>query len=196
MTYCKHYESTSGWFSNDYCNISGTRETIPNSYFSSCKNGGYGCPWYENAYGSSSGCFITTITCDILGKDDHCKVMEGLRNFRNEILQNKEEYSSVLKMYDSVGPVVACKLAHDGARDEKAAELYSRLEGFVERIQNGEYKTAAAGYIRMTLELVSLFGLKEFYRNTRDNNFGYKPGEFDQKTAGHGKKMAKTIENQ
>lgn len=193
--WCKHFEM-GGWFSSNTCNVSGKSETIPGSYEYYCKNDGYDCPWYKNAYGSGSGCFITTVTCDILGKDDHDSVMEGLRRFRNEIMQNKEEYSSVLKMYDKIGPIVACKLAHDGSRDEKAAELYSKLEGFVERIQNGEYKTAASGYIRMTLELVSLYGLKEYYRNTRDNNFGYKPGEFDQKTAGHGKKMTKTIENQ
>ena len=64
--WCKHFELGSGWFSSDYCNISGKRETMPSSYQYYCKNGGYKCPWYEKEEGTSGGCFITTITCNIL----------------------------------------------------------------------------------------------------------------------------------
>ena len=192
--WCKHFEM-GGWLSSNTCNVSGKSETIPGSYEYYCKNDGYDCPWYKSAYGSGSGCFITTVTCDILGKDDHDSVMDGLRRFRNEIMQNSEEYSSVLKMYDKIGPVVACRLLHDVNREEKAKELYSKLEGFAKKIEDGEYKTASAGYVMMTLKLVSLYGLKEYYRNIRNGNFGYKDGEFDQKTAGHGKKTVKTLEN-
>lgn len=195
MAYCKHYESNSGWFSTDYCNISGQRETIPSSYYSSCKNGGYGCPWYEKEYGTSSGCFITTVTCDILGKDDHDYVMDGLRKFRDEVLQKDEDYSSVLKLYDRVGPVISYKLFHDKDRVSKASKIYSRLENFVEIINNGNYKGAAKKYIIMTLKLVSEYGIQDYYRDLRNRNFGYIGQEFDISKAGHGKKSTKTLEN-
>lgn len=193
MSYCKHYEQGSGWFSSDYCNVSGKSETIPSSYFQYCKNGG-GCPWYEREYGTSGGCFITTVTCGILGKDDHDPVMDSLRKFRDEILQKQDKYSDILKIYDSIGPRISCNLNHDEKREEKAEALYSKLERFVELIDKSEYEKAAKSYVVMTLRLVSQYGMQNMYRSIRDNNFGYNEGEFDQKTAGHGKKVAKTLD--
>ena len=191
--WCKHF-NLGGIFSSDTCDVSGRSETIPSSYEYYCKNNGYKCPWYEAAYGPSSGCFITTITCDILGKDDKDYVLESLRKFRDNILQKKDEYEAVLKVYDKIGPVVACSLFNDKDREEKAAKLYSKLNEFVEVIDRGEYSKATRNYIMMTLRLVSEYGMQEKYRSLRDNNFGYKEGEFDQKTAGHGKKIEKTLE--
>lgn len=197
MAYCKHMEEVGGIFSsNFYCNISGKRENIPNSYWSYCKNGGYGCPWYSNEYGTGGGCFVTTVTCGVLGKDDHDPVMDALRKFRDEVLQKSEEFDSVLKLYDKVGPTLACRLFHDKDRDEKAAKLYEKLGEFAEAANKGEHTLAAKRYIMMTLRLVADYGMQKDYRALRDNNFGYQEGEFDRKVAGHGKKMAKTIENE
>ena len=191
---CKHFDQGSGWFSSDYCNISGKRETIPSSYNYYCKNGGYKCPWYEKEYGASGGCFITTVTCNLLGKDDHDPVMDGLRKFRDEILQKQDKYSDILKMYDSIGPRICCQINHDNKKLENAEVLYSKLERFVELINNSEYEKAAASYVVMTLRLVSKYGMQKEYRDIRDNNFGYNEGEFDQKVAGHGKKVTKTLD--
>ena len=193
MSYCKHYEQ-GGWFSNDYCNISGKRETIPSSYFDSCKNEGYKCPWYEKEYGTGGGCFITTITCGLLHKEDTDPVMMGLRKFRDEILQKQDKYSDILKIYDTIGPRICCNLNHDSAKTEKAEKLYSKLERFVELINSSEYEKAAKSYVVMTLRLVSEYGMQDQYRAIRNNNFGYNDGEFDQSIAGHGKKIAKTLE--
>lgn len=191
--WCKHFEQGSGWFSSDYCNISGKSETIPSSYAYYCKNGGYKCPWYEKEYGSS-GCFITTITCNLLGKEDNDPVMVSLRKFRDEILQKNDKYSNVLKMYDSIGPKICCKINHDEKKMENAEELYSKLERFVELINNSEYEKAANSYVIMTLKLVSKYGMQKEYRNIRDNNFGYNAGEFNPLTSGHGKKITKTLD--
>lgn len=193
--WCKHFEM-GGFFSSNTCNVSGKSENIPSSYEYYCKNDGYKCPWYESAYGSGSGCFITTVTCDILGKEDHDPVMDSLRKFREEVLQKSDEYESVLKLYDKVGPVISYKLFHDKDRDEKAIKLYSKLGEFADVASKGEHTKAAKRYIMMTLRLVAEYGIQNSYRSLRDNNFGYKEGEFDQKTAGHGKKIVKTIENE
>lgn len=195
MSYCKHMVDRGGWFSSNYkCNISGKEEDIPSTYFDYCKNEGYKCPWYENAYGTSGGCFITTITCGILGKDDHDPVMESLRKFRDEILQKQDKYSDILKIYDSIGPRISCNLNHDEEKDKKAEKLYSKLERFVELINNSEYEKAAKSYVVMTLRLVSEYGMQNLYRTIRNDNFGFKEGEFNQSVAGHGKKIAKTLD--
>lgn len=193
---CKHYVDRGGWFSSsEYCNVSGKEEKIPYSYSKEyCGNDGYKCPWYEKEYGSSGGCFITTITCELLGKPDNDPVMEGLRSFRNEILQKNDKYSDILKIYDTIGPRVCCNIRHDEEKTKKAEELYSKLGKFVELINNSEYEKAANAYVVMTLRLVSMYGMQEQYRTIRNNNFGYAEGEFDPNTAGHGKKIAKTLE--
>jgi hypothetical protein len=193
--WCKHYEM-GGFFSSNTCNVSGKSEPIPSTYGYYCQNDGYHCPWYENAYGSSGGCFITTVTCDILGKADHDPVMDSLRSFRDGVLQKAEEYDSVLKLYDKVGPVISFKLFHDKDRDEKAAKLYSKLEEFADIANKGNHNEAAKKYIMMTLRLVAEYSMQDQYRTLRDSNFGYQEGEFDRKVAGHGKKMTKTIENE
>ena len=46
----------------------------------------------------------------------------------------------------------------------------------------------------MTLKLVLKYNMKEDYIKLRDNNFGYKDGEFDQKKAGHGIKLEKRLD--
>lgn len=191
--WCKHFEM-GGFFSSNTCNVSGRSETIPSSYDYYCKNDGYHCPWYEQAYGTSSGCFITTVTCNILGKEDHDPVMDSLRSFRDNILQKSEEFDNVLKLYDRVGPIISFKLFHDKDRNEKAAKLYNKLSEFSDIINKGNCNEAAKKYILMTLRLVSEYSIQDEYRSIRDDNFGYKVGEFDRKVAGHGKKIAKTIE--
>ena len=134
---CKHYVDRGGWFSSsEYCNVSGIEEKIPYSYVKDfCGNDGYKCPWYEKEYGSSGGCFITTITCGILGKSDNDPVMEGLRKFRDEILQKQDKYSNILKIYDTIGPRICCNINHDETKTEKAEMLYSKLGRFVESLK-------------------------------------------------------------
>lgn len=193
--WCKHFE-LGGWFSSNTCNVSGKRETVPATYEYYCQNDGYNCPWYQQAYGSSGGCFITTVTCGILGKEDNDPVMDALRSFRNTVLQKSDEYDNVLKLYDRVGPIISFKLFHDKDRNEKAAKLYSKLDEFTKIINKGEHNEAAKKYIMMTLRLVAEYSMQEDYRSLRDSNFGYQDGEFDRKVAGHGKKIVKTIENE
>ena len=184
--YCEHLDN------RNYCDIDG-HKVSDFQWENKCSyNYGNGCAVKENS--NAGGCFITTITCNILGKEDNDPVMEGLRNFRNEILQKQDKYSDVLKMYDSIGPKICCNLFHDNNKTDKAEKLYSKLERFVELINESEYEKAAKSYVVMTLRLVSEYGIQKMYRNIRDNNFGYNEGEFNQATAGHGKKVAKTLD--
>ncbi len=199
MSYCKHFEDRGGWFSlRAICNVEGSgkyEKNIPQSYLDQyCKNDGYKCPWYEKQYGSSGGCFITTISCNILKKEDNDRVMEGLRKFRDEVLQKDEKYSDILKLYDGIGPVVATAIEHDSNKEEKASQIYSKLEHISDLTLDGKYESAINNYVILTLKLVSEYKIQGFYRRVRDNNFGFSDAEFNLKTAGHGRKITKTLE--
>ena len=41
----------------------------------------------EKSEGTGLGCYITTITCNILGLDDNCGVLTSLRKLRNDYMQ-------------------------------------------------------------------------------------------------------------
>ena len=190
MANCDHWKETSGLIfglgSYYYCNVD--NHTITDTYYCEDSNRSDQCPTLRERYGSH-GCFITTVTCGILEKDDKNEVMQKLRSFRDNILQKDKKYETVLKMYDVIGPLVACNVNHDKDRDKKATELYSKLEKFTEMIDEGKYDEVANEYIGMTLRLIIQYKMKDLYRSLRDNNFGYKEGEFDQSTAGHGLKL-------
>lgn len=196
MSYCKHFEQGSGWFSSDYCNVSGKRETIPSTYFSYCKNEGYKCPWYENAYGTSGGCFITTVVCKLLKKKDDDPVMEGLRKFRGAVLQKDVDNYEILKEYDTVGPVLAEKLFRDKDREQIAETVYDYvLTPITELINEGKNEEAIEAYRDMTLLFINYYGLKHPYNELVQKGYEYE--SFDPFTAGHGiktKKMNKKLD--
>lgn len=193
MSYCKHFVDRGGWFSSNYkCNVSGKEENIPNTYFDCCKNEGYKCPWYENAYGTGGGCFISTVTCDILNKKDDNEVINKLRNFRDEVLQNDEKYEEVLKSYDVIGPFIANKLLEDQDKEKIAETVYDHvLTPISKLVENKEYSKAVEAYYQMTLMFVNYYGMKKPYNYIADRDYGYKKGQFNPKTAGHGTKRKK-----
>ena len=80
------------------------------------------CNWYRAFYypddkceshyrprggNPGGGCYITTMICDVLGKEDTCEALEVLRSFRNDVLQKDEKYAPILYEYDVVGPKIA-----------------------------------------------------------------------------------------
>lgn len=200
--WCDYSETSGFFFTYYYCTITGEKVEVSSSmgenYCCNYNKSGE-CIRYKNYKGPSSNgalgcCFITTVTCGILKKEDNDPVMEGLRKFRDEVLQKNEEYSNVLKLYDRIGPIISCRINHDRNRDEKASQIYSKLEEFVNIINNGEYKKVTNRYIMMTLRLICEYHLQEMYKEIRDDNFGFDDGEFDLSKAGHGRIYKKTLD--
>lgn len=54
-----------------------------------------------------SGCYITTIICDILGYEDNCELLTILRNFRDNTLKKDPKYLALLLEYDKIGPMIS-----------------------------------------------------------------------------------------
>ncbi len=166
-------------------------------YNNNCNyNYGNSCSKKTNS-NSSGGCFITTVTCKILNKQDDDDVMEGLRRFRNEVLQKDKRYEEILMNYDVVGPIIANNLLKDENKEKIAGTVYEHVLTPISRlVENGENDKAVEAYYQMTLMFINYYSLKRPYNYIAEDNFGFKKGEFDQKTAGHGIKSKKYVREQ
>ena len=113
-------------------------------------------------------------------------LLNKLRNFRKNILQNNSDYYDILKEYDSVGPVIAFKIQTDNDKKRIADALYNFLVMITKLIEEGNYDEAVEQYKLMTLLLINYYGLKHDYNKEVDSGYHYQ--DFDAKKAGHGYK--------
>ena len=60
----------------------------------------------DNSY-TPSGCYITTIVCNILAYDDNCELLTILRDFRDNYLKTNHNYIPLLLEYDKIGPLIS-----------------------------------------------------------------------------------------
>lgn len=75
---------------------------------------------YENSYSSSytssttksngSFCFISTAVCDYYGKDDNCKELKILRNYRDNWLRNQPDGQLLISEYYNKAPLLVSLL--------------------------------------------------------------------------------------
>ena len=137
---------------------------------------------------SSSGCYLTTMLCNILNLPDNNIYLETIRNFRKNILQKNEKYKALLVEYDIVGPVIANLLANDPLK-EAIAKVY--LNNFIipitGLIKNKENDRAVNKYYQMTNNLKTFYGL---------NNYNVSVEQVDNADigkSGHGKYIQKKI---
>ena len=192
--WCQHCE---GNYPRYYCRISDNRNSVLSSFMvdNYCKNNAYKCPIYAKNGTNSAGCFITTVACEILNKKDDNEVMQNLRKFRDNVLQENEEYFDVLKEYDTVGPVLADRLRNDENREVIAETLYEKiLKPISVLVSEDKIEKAVESYYVMTLLLVNYYGLKHDYNNVKENGYYYE--SFDSKTAGHGKKLEMVLKKE
>lgn len=153
-----------------------------------------GCFYYPddsicNSYRSrdyvGSSCYITTMVCSVLGFADNCEVMNTLRGFRKEVLQKDEKYAPVLFEYDSVGPVIAKKLAEED-KDIVSGIYISFLEPIANLIKAKNTEQAVEKYELMTNSL------KEYYAIDCTEDISK---EYDYTVGGHGVKKLTRFRN-
>lgn len=188
---CTYYRWESSLFGGDYyCTKKGG---VVNSdiYARYCRDYNYSaCPIYKQE--ASSGCFITTILCNVLGKKDDDKIMENMRSFRENILKNNPKYYNILWKYDRIGPVIASCINNDPEKLKLANNLYtSVLTNINEHIENQENEKAVARYQIMVIELIKHYNLKETYALVKDS---FNVNELDVASSGHGRVKMKLKE--
>ena len=189
---CTYYRWNNEGFFGDYWCDKKNSKVDSDIYSRYCRDYNYReCPIYKQST-SSSCCFITTVTCNILGLPDNHEVLNTLRNFRDNTLQKDKKYEEILKIYDAVGPIIANNLNNDENKVQIASDIYKEtLLPIVNNIKNNETNRAIQHYLYMTLYLVSHYNQKDTYNNLKETNYGFK--QFNQYLAGHGKRMEKKL---
>lgn len=192
MAYCDFHNYD--WSNGDTCCITGKKVKISKDIFNKYCKYSYNmsqCPIYKK-YGpyKSSGCFITTVCCNILGMEDDCALLNNFRGFRDNYLHNDPKYHDILKDYDNIGPKIACSIMQDPESEKIAKGIHDKvLLPINEMINNKEYECACESYYLLTLSLINYYGFKHEYNSDKDNGL-YDVG-FDVMTSGHGKKLVK-----
>ncbi|MDO4963434.1 MAG: hypothetical protein Q4E75_05020 [bacterium] len=134
---------------------------------------------YSNSH-SSSGCYLTTMICDILKLDDNNMYLNTLRGFRKNILQKDDKYKAMLVEYDIIGPKISEALKNDPLKEKIALVNF---ENYIKKIKvlidNKENENAINLYKQMTNNL------KVFY-NINDNVTTLQIDNADIKASGHG----------
>ena len=189
---CPYYSFKSGLlFGGDYfCDVK--KISVDSSQYNTyCRGYNYSnCVIYKSKNGSSSGCFITTVVRDILGKEDNDVLLNNFRCFRDNILHCDEKYNELLQDYDNIGPRIADAIWTDKDAVKMANGIYNiSLLPINEMIKNKEYDKACEKYYLLTLSLINYYGLKHDYNFDKDNGLYEK--DFDVKVSGHGRRLIK-----
>jgi len=134
-------------------------------YYRYCRNYSYDeCPIYKQQ--DSSGCYLTTIVCKVLGKKDNDLVLNVMRNFRDNVLQTNPDYYDILRDYDMIGPSIAKAIELDENNKQLSSGLYNNnLSEICKAIMCGEENMAVDSYLSMTSGLIDYYGLREEYDN-------------------------------
>lgn len=139
---------------------------------------------YCNNY--SSGCYITTIICNILGMKDNNYYLETLRNFRNNYMINNKYYLSLLAEYDIIGPIISNKINEYNNKEQLSYTIFNKyITKCTTLIENKNYKQATTIYTIMTEELKNFFNLNNLHITQNIIN------SLNQSKSGHGKIIIK-----
>ena len=115
---------------------------------------GYGT--YENIKSGfkSKLCYITTAVCESLNKEDNCRELNLLRNYRDNILAVEEDGQKLINEYYDIAPTIVKRID----RSEDSDAIYNKLyDDFIvkciENIENYEYDKCREIYTEMVTEL-------------------------------------------
>ena len=109
---------------------------------------------------SSSGCYLTTMMCKLLGYKDDNYYLNKLRYFRDNVMKKNGEYIPLLITYDVIGPMISSKLEQDKYGKEIANVYFEKyITKSVEAIEEEKYQNAINIYIAMTDSLAERYGI-------------------------------------
>ncbi len=108
----------------------------------------------------SSGCFITTTMCNILGYEDDCQILTILRKFRDEYMMKKKEYILLLAEYNIVGPKISDSLLKDKEGYQTAKYIYNKyIYKCLQQINDNKFLDAINVYIEMVEYLKNKYNI-------------------------------------
>lgn len=103
-------------------------------------------------------CYITTATCETLGRPDDCLELTTLRFFRDEILMATPQGRRDVEEYHRTADRIVEKINYESDAYRIYQEIYQKsIEPAVRAIQKREYNEAYILYREMVMELKSRF---------------------------------------
>lgn len=186
---CPYYEWKGGAIFGDYYCKKNNSTINSTNYEKYCKKSyerdGYGeCPIYKYEE-SSSGCFITTIVCDIIGLEDKNIYLMLLRKFRDNYLQKNPNTIQILEEYDFIGPIISKCINTDKNKKVIAKNLFiNNLVPIFDDICNDNYICAIKKYTDMVKGLIKRYNLETLSLTIPSNEYDYKK---DYSSYGHGR---------
>ena len=144
---------------------------------------------YENSRShTSSGCYLTTVMCNILGYADDNYYLQTLRTFRDTILKQDIKYYPLLVTYDVIGPAIALHLSQDENREQIAKTMFNNyISKAVTAIEENKVNEATNIYVAMTNVLAEKYNI-----NTKIITIN--PEDIDINTLGHGRTRKKVYQ--
>lgn len=172
--WCRYCE---GEYPRYWCKI--TNESIPWGIVErSCMNGGYGCSDY----------WISTYVGSILKISFYTdKTLLNMKKLKDNLKQD-ENYTNFIKMYDSLGPILADRLNSDEKRLSLSTKLYKYMSKVSIFVDKGQEDRAAHYYSKMVVSLVNKYNLDDLYNAEAD--FWNKANKDAKKV----QKLTKTLE--
>ena len=122
----------------------------------------------EDDYSSSStqisssddGCFITTATCESMGKPDDCEELTAFRKYRDETLRNTSEGQALIAEYYRIAPDIVKKISLEPNADEIYGFLYdSYIRPGYNLLREGKGDEAKALYAKGVKLLADKYGI-------------------------------------
>lgn len=143
---------------------------------------------YENSKShQSSGCYLTTAMCNILGYPDDNYYLQTLRTFRDTVLKQDVKYYPLLVTYDVIGPTIALNLSQDKDRVQIAKTMLNNyISKAVTAIEENKTSEATNIYLAMTNALAEKYNI-----NTKVITVN--PEEIDIASLGHGRSRKRVL---
>lgn len=154
---CDSFEKEYYWDDYGYCNYYGRKVGVNDSW--GCYSGSedYDKDDIFNEDNDDSGCYLTTLMCEILGYEDDCFELTFLRSFRKNYMQTTTEGKKLLSQYKEISRPIVKKLRLRSDRKDIALKMkddYITLA--IEAIENGKPEDGITIYKNMVSYLQSL----------------------------------------
>ncbi|MBQ9072498.1 MAG: hypothetical protein IJY25_05020 [Bacilli bacterium] len=145
---------------------------------------------YSKEHTDGSGCYLTTMLCNILEMPDDNYYLETMRKFRKNVLQKDEKYKPLLVEYDIVGPKIAEALNNDPLKYQIALKYFNEyIIPVINILRENKNDEAINLYMKMTNSLKNFYNLGNISPTTLEIESA------DIEKSGHGiykvKKIAK-----
>lgn len=104
-------------------------------------------------------CFITTLTCELLGKNDNCFELEILRKFRKEYLELDTEGNELLRKYKIYSEFLVPMIIKDVEKMKISHDIFTK---FIE-------PTSKLILLNKNLEAIRIYSNMVYYLQNRYN---------------------------